>query len=210
MTPQERNHLIRLVRQREALAKADAKARAARLKADAEAQLGTIFKVEDSAWADITAKASEIVRAATKELHERCRALEIPKQMWPYLSLGWSGRYGEYSDRQRRAEIKAMTVSRINDLQQAARAEIERRSLETQTVLLEGSLETEEARQFLASMPTAEQLMPALDMTALELVMPGLTNGRLLSSLAVALAPVGTAAALADGTPSNDAAEVAG
>ena len=187
MTPRERDDLAALVRKRERVAKTDARQRAARLRADAEAQLGTIFGAEDAAWADITRRAGELIRAANDELHQRCATLGIPKQMWPRLNLGWSGR-DTYADRQRRAEIRAMVDRRIAELEATARLEIERTSLETQTALLAGGLETDEARRFLATMPTAEQLMPALDMTALEVTMPGLTDGRLIGSLSVALA----------------------
>ena len=196
MTAHERDELAALVRKRERVAKTDAKQRAARLRADAEAQLGTIFGAEDAAWADITAKASELIRAANDELHQRCRSLGIPQQMWPRLNLGWSGR-DLYGDRQRRAEIRGMVDRRIAELEATARLEIERTSLETQTALLAGGLETDEARRFLAAMPTAEQLRPALDMTALEVTMPGLTDGRLLGSLSVALGGLANSPALA-------------
>ena len=208
MTPRERDELAGLVRKRERVAKSDAKQRAARLRADAEAQLGHIFGAEDAAWVDITRKADELIRAANNELAQRCRELGIPEQMRPSLHLGWSGRGGSYADRQRRAEIRAMVDRRIAELEATARLEIERTSLETQTALLAGGLETDEARRFLAAMPTAEQLMPALDMTALEVAMPGLTDGRLLGSLSVALAGLASNPALAG--PATDQPEGTG
>ena len=58
-------------------------------------------------------------------------------------------------------------------------------------------------REGLAAMPTAEQLMPALDMTALEVTKPGLTDGRLLGSLSVALAGLATAGAVASPAASS-------
>lgn len=105
-----------------------------------------------------------------------------------------------------------MIDKRVSDLEATARLEIERRSLEAQTVLLAGGLQTDEAKQFLAEMPTAEQLMPSLDMAALNIVMPGLADGRLATSLSIALTGLNTIAALSDGlatngiTPGGDAA----
>jgi hypothetical protein len=44
---------------------------------------------------------------------------------------------------------------------------IETKALDGQTLLAAGALESEEAKAFLASMPTVEALMPALDVASL-------------------------------------------
>jgi hypothetical protein len=49
----------------------------------------------------------------------------------------------------------------------AARVAIETRALDGLTKLAAGALESDAARAFLAAMPTAEALMPTLDVTTL-------------------------------------------
>lgn len=55
----------------------------------------------------------------------------------------------------------------IEEMGQTARVVIETKALDGLTLLAQGALETAEAREFLASMPTVEALMPPLDVGAL-------------------------------------------
>ena len=65
-------------------------------------------------------------------------------------------RRGRASDR-----AGAVAKTRIDADAKAAKVAIERSSVEIQTELVAGGLESEAARTFLASMPTAEALMAA-------------------------------------------------
>lgn len=62
----------------------------------------------------------------------------------------------------RRAELRRVLDTRVTALEKQAITEIERRSLQIQTELMAGGLDSDEARVFLESMPTAESLMPGL------------------------------------------------
>jgi len=172
MTARDRSELAKLVRQRERVAKTDARKRSARLKADA-------------AWNDLVTLAQEGIGKINQQLAGRARAVGLPKKMgYPKLSLGWNVEDSEYCNRDRRSEIRRMVDSRIADLQATAMAEIERRSLDAQTEILAGGLTSDAARAVLASLPTVEALMPSVDLTALELVMPGLSRGEIASTVA--------------------------
>jgi hypothetical protein len=50
----------------------------------------------------------------------------------------------------------------------AAKVQIERASVDVQTQLVAGGLQSNEAREFLAAMPTAEALMPAVTVAEIE------------------------------------------
>ncbi len=64
-----------------------------------------------------------------------------------------------------------MAHSRIDQMQKEAKLKIEKDSLEIQTQLLAGRLESAEAKAFLETMPTAEQLMPAITVADVRRVM---------------------------------------
>ena len=69
--------------------------------------------------------------------------------------------------KERRAELRRVAQTRIEALQQAAIVRIEAAKVEGLTLLARDGLESAEAQAFLAAMPTAEILMPRLDVPAL-------------------------------------------
>lgn len=75
-------------------------------------------------------------------------------------------------DKDRRAELRKVAETRIEALEQKARAEIERRSVEFQAQLLGGVLETDPARALLEAMPKAADLMPTVDAAELDRALP--------------------------------------
>jgi hypothetical protein len=212
MTSRERSDLVKLIRQRERVAKADVKRRAARLKADAELEMLTVFKAEDAAWGDLVALAREGVRAINQQLAERAGEIGLPKQMgYPKLDLTWNTSDSEYVNRERRSDIRRMIDARIAEAAATATVEIEQRSLQAQTEVLAGGLTSEAARAVLASLPSVEALMPALDLATLELTMPGLSEGKIAATVAAiqgidlaALQGARPAAALTDGADDDD------
>lgn len=184
MTRREREQLAQLVRRREKLAKADADKVAAERLADFEQQMATIYAAEDARWADLTKAANAAVTEANAGLEARCDELGIPEKFRPSLSLSWWNR-GENASRERRAELRAVAKSRIDAMAKEAKVEIERQSVSVQTQLIAGGLESEEARAFLAAMPTAEALIGAAPSVAeIERVTPHRARfGRELRSL---------------------------
>jgi hypothetical protein len=63
---------------------------------------------------------------------------------------------------ERTAELTRVAHNKIEQLEKEAKHAIERASVEIQTKLVADGLESTEAKTFLDSMPTAEQLMPML------------------------------------------------
>ena len=82
----------------------------------------------------------------------------------PQLELGWRARSPGYADQNRRVELHKLAGTRLAALTKIAKTAIQAAALETETQLLLGGLESSEARQFLAAMPTVEQLMPPLSL----------------------------------------------
>ena len=171
MTSRERVELTALVRRREKVAKSEASHRSAELMADFEQQLAARYEAQDEHWSDLTSAAQQVVDEADARIAQRCRELGIPEQFRPSIQAQWYGR-GENASKERRAELRKVAQTRIAAIEKEAKATIEKRSVEVQTALLAGGLESEAARRFLESMPTAEALMPPLDVEALNKALP--------------------------------------
>jgi hypothetical protein len=160
----EREDLTRVVKLRLDVAKDMVEQRAKELRADVEAKLSAIHRADHAAWADVTGDAERFVAEADRRIAMKCRELGIPEGLRPQLSLGWYGR-GESASKERRAELRRTAFARIDALAAAALTQIKARTADVWTDIIAAGLESDAAKQFLASMPTVEQLMPLLPVT---------------------------------------------
>lgn len=161
MSRRDREELSKLTRRRERVAKSDARQRAAEIRADGEAQLATIFEADDARWDESINVAQAAIDAANATIDQHCEEAGVPAAFRPVVGLGWNSR-GENASASRRGELRRVLETRVAALEKQAFTEIERRSLEVQTSLLAGGLDSAEGRAFLETMPTAAALMPGL------------------------------------------------
>jgi hypothetical protein len=161
MTKTERQDLAKLVRQREKLAKAAAGQRAVELQADFERQMAAQFERDDAAWKEYVEAAEATARQADAEIARIAAERGIPKQFRPSFGTYWRTR-GENACKERRDELRKLAKAHIAALQKQAALAIEAESVDIQTRLVAGGLQSDAARAFLEAMPTAEQLMPPL------------------------------------------------
>jgi hypothetical protein len=159
MTSREREELRKLNAARGKAAKASIDSYSAVLLADTEERLAAAYKYDDEAWADLTSRAAEVVRAADAEIAERCRTLGIPEDFRPKLGLSWERR-GENGIKSRRTELRKVAQTKIAAMARQAHAEIDARVLKGYELLVQDGLETDAARQFLQNMPAVQALMP--------------------------------------------------
>ena|SRR5918995_6961668 len=89
MTRDERKQLEQLIAGRKKVAKYAVQKRKAELLADVERQLAAIYRADDEAWSDLSARADAAVKEADAELAKRCRELGIPEEFRPSLHCGW-------------------------------------------------------------------------------------------------------------------------
>lgn len=189
MTRGERETLASLARKRAKLAKMAADERAAVLLADFEQKSAAIYIAsDDPVWRELHAQAARVVAEADRNIAARCRELGIPENFRPGLNISWYGR-GENAAKDRRAELRLVARTTVDALTKKAKTEIERRSLDVETRILSGGLESGAAQAFLASMPTADALMPFLDVSHLE---AQLTGSRTMARLAEPLEDIET------------------
>jgi hypothetical protein len=172
ITKAERSDLLKVVRAREKVAKNATESRAAEIRADFERQLATIYKPEDDpVWETAHKECEAIQQEAQARVMQRCRELGIPEWAAPGVAVGWYSR-GENATAKRRTELRRVAYSRIEAIAKTAKTEIERASVDVQTKLISDGLRTEAARTFLEQMPSAESLMPRLNLGEIEKLLP--------------------------------------
>jgi hypothetical protein len=145
MTRPEREDLLKVARMHAKVAKADAVARSARLRAQFEEQLAADYSYDDERSGK---RAHAVALAAAEQAHDivarRCQEVGIPRRFAPSLHSCWHGR-GENAVKDRRAEHTLVAHSRIAQLEKEAKLAIDRASVETQAKLSAAGLQSAEA-----------------------------------------------------------------
>jgi hypothetical protein len=167
LSKSDRDQLVRLARQRARLAKQQVVERQKALIADVEDQLAAEYSSDEEIWRDITRQAKAEVEKADKRIADVCRSWGIPEEMRPHLNLSWYGR-GSSGSAERRAELRRLAVARIESAGHSAKVTIDAKALDVETELVRDGLESAEAHAFLASMPSADDLMPRVDIGELD------------------------------------------
>jgi hypothetical protein len=171
MSRQDREDLARVAKMRAKVAKDSVGHREAELRADVEAQLSATYQWDEDVWADITRNAKQAVDEADQRVAQICRELGVPERFRPRLRVEWYKR-GENAAAERRAELRKLAQARIEAAGRKAKTAIESRTAEVLTELIAGGLESPEARAFLESIPTPQQLMPPVTIAELEATKP--------------------------------------
>jgi hypothetical protein len=170
ITKGERDQLIRVIRGRARQAEREAEARERVLLAEVQDQLTAEFDAHDQLWADAVKAAEEAAAKANAQVQAACADLGIPAKDAPRLDLGWSARSPEYADRNRRAELRKLAEVRLAALTKTAKTAIRSAALDAEERLILDGLQSGEARALFESMPTVEQIMPALGLDDLGVV----------------------------------------
>lgn len=168
MTKAEREDLIRLVKQREKVAKTAAEQRSAAMLAEFEQQVSAKhdFNTND-VWKAATEAAIAAAKKANEEIMAEADRLGIPKEFQPKLQYNWARR-GENEYNERRTELRRVAKAEIDALEKVARVQIESSSVQAQTEIIANGLSSEAAIAFLNKLPAIESMMPALDVSAIQ------------------------------------------
>jgi hypothetical protein len=187
MTKGEREDLIRLIKQRERVAKTAAEQRSAAMLAEFEQKISTLHAfATNEVWKASVDVAHVAAKKAIEEIAAEADKLGIPKEFQPKISFQWLQR-GENAYEVRRAELRRLARAEIDALEKVARVQIETQSVQAQTEVIANGLTSDAAIAFLNSLPAVEKMMPALDITAIQAklaerarIAPGYTGPRLL------------------------------
>lgn len=168
MTKGEREELKRLARERARVAKADAAARTADLKASFEEQVSAHYMWDqDDVWEAAKVAAVEACKAANETIRARSIELGIPPEFAPSIIFQWAQRSPRWEVKSVQEELRRTAFKRIDAMERQARHEIDRAALAVQTELVRVGLTSDAAIGFLEGMPSVDALMPALDIKEL-------------------------------------------
>jgi replicative superfamily II helicase len=168
MTKGEREDLIRLIKQREKVAKTAAEQRSASMLAEFEQQVSKVHSfATNEVWQAATQAAMEAAREAAEKIAAESDKLGIPAEFQPKVSFSWQQR-GENVYQCRRDELRRVAKAEIDALEKVARVQIETESVRAQTEVIAHGLHSDAALAFLESLPKIESMMPALDVSAIQ------------------------------------------
>lgn len=168
MTKGEREDLIRLVKQRERVAKAAAEQRSAALLAEFEHQISALHDFnKNEVWSAAVAAGIAAAKEANRKIDEEAAALGIPEEFRPKLNITWDRR-GENEYSQRRDELRRAAKAEIAAIEKTARVQIEAASVQAQSEIIATGLTSAAAITFLENMPKVETLMPLLDAASVQ------------------------------------------
>jgi hypothetical protein len=171
MTKTERTELRSLIRQRFRVLRTEVDARRAELEEQLRADINRHFADADKAWDDAMYLIGEAVREANRKANDILRAVAEAGPLYP------DGQHRDHRLVQAttvvrpangHTEMARAGLARIETRVKAARLRLEREEADLLTRLVEGAMQSEEARTFLRTIPTVSELVPADRLLALE------------------------------------------
>jgi len=168
MTKGEREDLIRLIKQREKVAKTAAEQRSAAMLAEFEREVSAVHAfATNEVWRASVEAAQKAAKEAMEKIAAESDKLGIPAEFQPRIQFGWAQR-GENAYSERRAELRRVAKAEIDAMEKVARVQIEQASVQAQTEVIAHGLSSMAAIEFLRSMPAIDTMMPALDITSIQ------------------------------------------
>ena len=168
MTKGEREDLLRLIKQREKVAKTAAEQRSAAMLAEFEQQVSACHSfATNEVWQAATKAVMDAAREAAAKIADEADKLGIPPEFQPRINFSWLQR-GDNAYNERRVELRRVAKAEIDALEKVARVQIEQASVQAQTEVIANGLSSPAAIEFLRSMPAIESMMPALDITTIQ------------------------------------------
>lgn len=164
MTAKDRDALIRFARAQARQAEREVDTRMAVCRAEVVDQMTAAFAADDALWKEAVLLAEEEMEKANAHIRNQVAALGIPPTEAPQIGAHWYSRGSSYASRDRRAELYKLADAKLAAMAKTAKGEIRSAVLEIEKQLILGGLQSTEARAVLESMPTPEQLMPALSL----------------------------------------------
>ncbi|WP_154678164.1 hypothetical protein [Paraburkholderia nodosa] len=181
MTAKERDAIRDVVKMRARLVKSDIDARATLLIAEAEAQLSVKYQQDDERWDHAIELAEQVARDADAELLRIAKRDGIPLENRPRFVARFMER-SDYALKDRRDELRRLARAKVEAAAKDSKRVVERWQTETITALLAGTLQTDDAKAFLAALPTIDSLLPAMTMQQIDALVSGGNVLRLVST----------------------------
>lgn len=164
ITKGERAELRSIVRQQMKVLRSEVEQREAELIADVEEQITARFADEDHTWSELSHVTHEIAMEANRKINDALRNALGDKHV---ERLYIEGRLPAKPHEQRYA-LRAQAQTQIRAKVKGALLKLQRQEADLLQNLALGALESDEARTFLAAIPTVSELVPAARLAELE------------------------------------------
>lgn len=166
ITKSERSELRAIVRQQFRVLRAELDQREVEMIADVEDQIAERYKVEDQSWSAFQHQIHEIVLACNRQINDALYEHGY-EQKGSYERI-WVGTPNMIQPQGNRPDLRRHTHARIHAQVRSARLDLDRREADLLRTLSVGALESEEAREFLQSIPSVGELVPTARLAELE------------------------------------------
>lgn len=169
LTPGDRRELRSVVKNRFRVLRSEVKRRETEMKAEIEAQLVERYRDQDAAIGEAQREAAEIVERAVREIREVGQRL---KDAHPELTVQAGrqrfGDLGVQAADPNRSQLHRALIAAVPDRIGDANLALDRQETDLLQELSVGALETDQAREFLASIPTVGELVPRARLREIE------------------------------------------
>jgi hypothetical protein len=173
MTPGERRQLGAVVRQRMKVLRADVAQRRMELIAAAEARLVERYREQDKQIDDLNFRIAEIAEQASREITDLILAARGDSDgvsIRRPIRLA-APRLNTYTED--RTQLHRAMVAGVEEQVRSALLDLDRKEADLLQSLALRSLETEAAREFLASIPSVAELVPSARLREIEAAFDG-------------------------------------
>lgn len=173
LTPGDRRELRSVVKGRFKVLRAEVKRRETEMKAEIEAELVDRYREQEQAIAEARREAREIIDRAVLEARLVAQRLS---DAYPDVEAEITSRYGSISlaaSIKNKADLHRALVAAIPDKIGDAQLQLDRQENDLLQSLSVGALQTEQAQQFMASIPTVGELVPRARLREIEGQMGG-------------------------------------
>lgn len=145
----------------------------AKLREEFELQLNTLYPIQnDPVFSEQFAILQACWEKCQQAVTDRCAQRNIPDRFRPRLEIGWEvGRLQLFKDL--RAQMRKLAWAQIDANVQETLEAIERQSSNMQLQIIGAGNLTDAAREFMAKLPSIEQLMPPVKATEVYAILCG-------------------------------------
>lgn len=166
MSARERSDLQQLARMNARVAKADVEALVAQRLAEFEHELARDWSAQELQVEALLTEADAKVAQVNARVQQRCDELGIRPELRPRMVSRFVAH--PRAGRDREIELRRIAKADLEAAGRRAKTEIDRRTANICGQVLAAGIGSDEARSFLAQVPSVESLVPVLDVAELE------------------------------------------
>lgn len=166
ITKGERTELRSIVRQQFKVLRSEVQQREAEMRADLETQIHDRFAADDQQWSVLMHNVNEAVLEANRRINDALA--EAGYQQKGASERQWVQSPNIRQPKEDEHQLRMVASTQVTAQVKAALLRLEREEADLLRTLAIGAIESAEARQFLSSIPTVSELVPAARLSELE------------------------------------------